>query len=126
MKILYGALLATIFIFAPESGGLALEIEIGSVPRQCGISIIIGEHSDKGLKIFYKAEPELLNIEECQCPVSSRILSVEPKRPEADSNVRSYELSADIVAAQLNISQQNGAAYVASVRCVCEKCPKPM
>ncbi len=106
------------------------DMTIGGVPPKCGISLSVSKTDEDSFFVEYRLEKKIIEIEECQCPVSSRILNiraegVDPDTTGSEAATGSYELSADMVSAELDLTLPKFGTYVASVRCGCEKCLKP-
>lgn len=116
---------ATLMIIKLVSSAAAAEMTVQGVPPHCGISLEVGKANESRFVIRYKSELKEVDVDECQCPVSSRVLSIVAAGADPQAAARSYELPAEMASAELEISLSKDGSYVASVRCICEKCLKP-
>jgi hypothetical protein len=112
-------------IVAESPLAFGADMTVQGIPPKCGITLNVSKTDEDRFFVVYRLDKNVLEVEECQCPVSSRILRIHAEGDDPDAATGSYELSADMVSAELDLTLPKLGTYVASVRCACEKCLKP-
>jgi hypothetical protein len=113
-------------VAAAASPAFGADMTVQGIPPKCGITLNVSKTDEGRFFVVYRSDKNVLEVEECQCPVSSRILSIHAEGDDSEAAIWSYELSADMVSAELDLTLPKLGAYFASVRCACEKCLKPV
>ncbi len=120
-------LICVVLCIAAESPlAFGADMTVRGIVPKCGITLNVSKSDEDKFTVFYKFDKNVMEVQECQCPVSSRILSIHVEGDDPDAATRSYQLSADMVSAELGLDLPKLGSYVASVRCACEKCLKPV